>query len=71
MASSSVGEGADSATSGPTVPAMRAVAPSPIDEEWLTEIRYLNSTVDPLVSGLMSSLLPTLGTPFLSTTKSM
>ena len=38
---------------------------------WLTAVRYLNSTLDPLLSGLMSSLLPTLGTPFLSTTKSM
>ncbi len=34
-------------------------------------IRYSNSISDPLVSGLMSSLLPMLGTPFRSTTKSM
>ncbi len=43
----------------------------PYDEHLLTAVRYLNSTLDPLLSGLMSSLLPTLGTPFLSTTKSM
>src|SRR6266849_1530439 len=42
----------------------------PYDEHWLTAVRYL-STLDPLLSGLMSSLLPMLGTPFRSTTKSM